>query len=384
MADSCGPSNAGKGLLQHFDRNRSLQQDRVVNAAPPAANTSFRSTQNAPGADAAFHSFQSGGAVPALPGPGGLLGGVPVRSPQNRDHPVNYAPRQTPDAYRLRDADHQVPAWVQDFQRMQMGSNGPATPANGVQAGFRPAAQGTAASLQNPYYVLAESTMMVGAKYLTAPRFSAPAMGPRLSSPDQSAAGTSQDAGPAYANYPTSLLANTTEEALDAAFAAYDDDFQAEMNDWVGQHNPQLGDHGQAQAGKVSPEEVEAHKRALAAEQEQLENARVNEVIASVLDNQPREAAADKKEGEDFRRAAMDILATVSTNDSEKFKNSSFVDLMRRISNREIVLDGENLVDAATGETIGGGGDASPTAGEAAKDGNEAEGSGKGKERAEN
>lgn len=44
MADSlCGPSNGAKNLLSHVDRDRSLQQDRMVggaNGGPAVSNPS--------------------------------------------------------------------------------------------------------------------------------------------------------------------------------------------------------------------------------------------------------------------------------------------------------------------------------------------------------
>lgn len=46
MADNlCGPSTPTKGLVGHFDRNRSNQQDRLVNLSP-ASGSSVRSSRH--------------------------------------------------------------------------------------------------------------------------------------------------------------------------------------------------------------------------------------------------------------------------------------------------------------------------------------------------
>lgn len=54
-----------------------------------------------------------------------------------------------------------------------------------------------------------------------------------------------------------------------------------------------------------------------------------------------------------LRKAAQDIMQTLSTNKSEKFKNSSFVELMNRICQKEVVLQGNDLFDTTTGTVLG-------------------------------
>lgn len=55
-----------------------------------------------------------------------------------------------------------------------------------------------------------------------------------------------------------------------------------------------------------------------------------------------------------LRRAAQDIMQTLSTNQSEKFQNSAFIGLMSRISQQEVVLQGNDLFDTTTGTVLGG------------------------------
>jgi hypothetical protein len=65
------------------------------------------------------------------------------------------------------------------------------------------------------------------------------------------------------------------------------------------------------------------------------------------------DARRAKQEEAELVKSALRILDSVADNETDKFKNSSFLDLMRRIANKEIVVRGEDLVDAETGESFG-------------------------------
>lgn len=54
-----------------------------------------------------------------------------------------------------------------------------------------------------------------------------------------------------------------------------------------------------------------------------------------------------------LRKAAQDIMQTLSTNKSEKFQNSTFIGLMNRICQKEVVLQGNDLIDTTTGTVLG-------------------------------
>lgn len=55
----------------------------------------------------------------------------------------------------------------------------------------------------------------------------------------------------------------------------------------------------------------------------------------------------------DLARAAQQLVDAVSDNQSEKFRNSSFVEMMRRIAAQEVVIQGNNLVDASQADQDG-------------------------------
>lgn len=61
----------------------------------------------------------------------------------------------------------------------------------------------------------------------------------------------------------------------------------------------------------------------------------------------------DLQDDYELRKAAQDIMQTLSTNKSEKFQNSIFIDLMNRICQKEVVLQGNDLFDTTTGTVLG-------------------------------
>lgn len=116
-------------------------------------------------------------------------------------------------------------------------------------------------------------------------------------------------------------------DAFNKAFGDYDDtEFDAEIAQWAQKETPAADQVAALPVQQV--EEVE--------EQQQ----------------QEEEVAPRRREDEELARAAISILGSVEKNSSEKFKNSNFFELMRRIGNREVVVEGPNLVDSTTGETV--------------------------------
>ena len=173
-----------------------------------------------------------------------------------------------------------------------------------------------------------------------------------------------QQGGSALANPLTQQESALDVEAFNRAFGDYDEaafndelakwaeaeaadkEFEAAQNDWMAMHGPN---------GAI--EQMEAADRAL------------NEAKAALMAEDDTGTAADtfraeeeerarsgdrRRAEEELARAAISILNSVAENQSEKFKKSNFFELMRRIGNREVVVDGAgtNLVDATTGETI--------------------------------
>lgn len=139
-----------------------------------------------------------------------------------------------------------------------------------------------------------------------------------------------------FSHYPQNLaLAANTEEALGAAFAAYDQEFEKEMDQWVAAHGP---------------EDREDHEAVMTEHAEKLDSKRRDNDpgVMSQLDPKTR-FNLKRREDMELQSYAARILNTMVTSDNEKFRGSSFTDLMRRIVNREVVVEGDDLIDVATG-----------------------------------
>lgn len=142
-----------------------------------------------------------------------------------------------------------------------------------------------------------------------------------------------------------------SQEAFDQAFAQIDEEeFQREMDIWMERNGPEAEYRRAMREAANDPEQIDMVLEELA---EELETLRANG-DPSVLPTRGPEAEARlaKQEQDDLVKAAVSILESVKDNQSEKFKNSSFLELMRRIQDKEVTVVGDSLVDVGSGETI--------------------------------
>lgn len=142
----------------------------------------------------------------------------------------------------------------------------------------------------------------------------------------------------AYTNYPMStVLAGSAEEALEAAFAAYDQDFESEMDTWMDTHSETTAKHDDAL--------VEL------AFQDQLAREQGHPSFLPQTAPETNKIYDDMK-SDDLQKAATEIVNTLSRNKDEKFQKSSFFELMKRVSSGEVVVAGDDLVEAKTGQIV--------------------------------
>ncbi|KAK8084931.1 hypothetical protein PG997_006202 [Apiospora hydei] len=80
---------------------------------------------------------------------------------------------------------------------------------------------------------------------------------------------------------------------------------------------------------------------------------------AEVLNPAPAEVQEPKTEPvhnpqdeTELARVAQQLVDSVASDESEKFRNSSFLSLMRRIAAKEVVIQDSNLVEASTADAI--------------------------------
>ncbi|KAK7747315.1 hypothetical protein SLS53_001568 [Cytospora paraplurivora] len=329
MADNlCGPSAPTKGLVNHLNGDRNLQQDRVVNSPVVAGSSStFRSNTETPAnmaaGDAAFAAFTATSTQPQVP-------------TTNAHHMLPHGPAIHGG---FNGAPQANTSWVRDFERMQLESGGYAAP---VINPAGPLHQTTATQLSQMTQATSAPTLAHmgsgGGQMMMAPNVGP--LGPSGLIPGSlpgfqhnQPAGTPIDQ---FNQYPRSVvLAANTEEALEAAFAAYDNDFSAEMDQWVAQHGPTEDDHHEA-AMKELADDLDARRES------------GDPRVLTQKDPENR-AAIKAQEDHELRKYASEILVTMAEG-NDKFKKSSFNDLMRRIVNREVVIEGNEIVDVATGE----------------------------------
>lgn len=367
MSDSmCGPSNGAKNFLAHTDRDRTLHQDRLVNSPNSAAGASFRNRPSF-AADGAFDNFQQ---APMLDASGPSLGfaqnnmllnnpGAPAfhagQAPGVFGHALGGAPA-TATPMHSSGAAH---GWVDQFASMQLRQD-TAHAASAMSPQTRSGALSTAT--HNPMMGLQDDHMAYNTHQFGGMGMGI-GMGMGMSTMDDPFVMHDTALNNFTHQQPQFDLNDHVESALDIeafnkAFGEYDEssfeqelaewsqkekaqkaqqEFEAAEAEWMAQHGPTAENN--TRVGPPTDEEmvaIDADLENLAQEQENKE-----------------EAEARRREGnEELAKAANAILTSVADNQSEKFQKSSFLDLMRRIGNREVEVDGDKLVDVATGEQV--------------------------------
>lgn len=142
-------------------------------------------------------------------------------------------------------------------------------------------------------------------------------------------------------------LADNAEQAMQAAFAAYDQDFEGAMNGWM--EADSAGD-------------LEGHIQNI----RMMEQMTVQDPLPTVSKSSlPTKDASNKIEEPvtkkfpydyDMIKQANAIVGTLSTNGSEEVKakmaGSSFTGLMRAIASGKATVVDDNFIDTSTGEVI--------------------------------
>jgi hypothetical protein len=121
------------------------------------------------------------------------------------------------------------------------------------------------------------------------------------------------------------LAGGIDAETFNRAFAEFDEtEFKDEVSKWAETSQ-------QVDTAPVAPESAQQEQTTAAEETATEQRRRGDEQLA---------------------QAASSIVDAVAADYSEKFKKSQFLELMRRIGNHEVVVEGPNFVDATTGEAV--------------------------------
>ncbi|KAI1131085.1 hypothetical protein F5Y10DRAFT_234225 [Nemania abortiva] len=297
---SCGPSNAFKGLARHIEQDRSHQQDRVAPGFQnPAQN--FRSTPLNSGLADQFSAFQQQNAV-----------ALQHSSPLAQMHPIdnigNIAPAPAKAATFSAPQPTQLPPalarsaaaganWVHDFQRMNINTPAHHCPAIRINA-YSPFSQ--------------ELNMLP--------------LVPSVTSPPTSLHPINQSMhAPPYLNNATPVFDTQAQARLDQ-------EFEDAMNEWMLHNAPESEMSGQDELNAQTGVDLSASLDAASAE--------------PAAQEAPKEDTADdQNQDTELARAAQQLVDSVADNDSEKFKNSEFLALMRRIASQQLTVQGNDLVE---------------------------------------
>ncbi|KAI9767068.1 MAG: hypothetical protein M1835_007092 [Candelina submexicana] len=320
MADAlCGPSNPLQNFQKHTTVDRTLQQDRHLVRQSPSEGFRSAARANAGALDREFEAFEAG------------LNPSPV--PPEFQQPQNA--RYT--GFKPLDGRPHTAGWASDFQRLQLSN----TPPPIVQ--YRPTSRtsiqpGSQSTWQNDYLrqspqpqrqQFAQRSMQQGYGVMT--------MG-RLETQRQ-LVNDGLDIGVAESKQ----LRSFEDEGFDEA--AFERAFDAARSQVIDQEDTL------AQEYKVQSEEHTFRDdldEQLPQSDHLLEQLRIGADTIPWQDPEQEQERLGKDDPDALARTAGQLLDSVKDDQSEKFRGSSFLALMRQLRDKEVTVHGEQLVDNST------------------------------------
>lgn len=335
MADAlCGPSNPLQNLQKHTQVDRTLQQDRLVgNRQSPAqvscalaTDTSrsptltlliqgFRTIDPRAGSlDADFHAFEN-----------------------STPNPFQF---QQPDLFHPQNQSSPAPGgWAADFQRLsisqsplpagQFRTEAPlirSAPLGGWQNEFMrqrsaastPVAQGKQAMRDGPQMNTFQPQMM---NYGEQPF-------------QYQLSGYPQEQQ--FQQQPMSTMNMDQHNEISNV------DFDAAFADALA-HAQEMDQHRASQLeSQAQPDQIDLQQTV------QPENIKIGSDALPYVERQDRTLEQDTRDADELARTAGELLNSVSHDTSEKFQNSQFLQLMRRIRDREVEVQNNDLQHTGT------------------------------------
>ncbi|KAI9739000.1 MAG: hypothetical protein M1818_005314 [Claussenomyces sp. TS43310] len=314
MADGlCGPSNALQNLQKHSSVDRTLQQDRLTTRQSPSQG--FRSSPG-PGAgilDAEFQAFQASQ--------------LPLHQPEHYALQPPGFPSQSPSQLGQQPG---AGGWATDFQRLSLASAGPemlqhhAPPSQSHGGWQHEFSQQQQQRQSSPAYAH-KQTYNVPVERLSTLASLSPGFPPMYGEQMSAHSLQAQDA----------QSTSTAEVFDDEAFArAFDQAAEARSS----------AEQSTRQDQDVLPDE----SAALFLRSDHLQE---QEKLGADLIHDPDGAATDQhqdsqQDPDALARTAADLLDRVKDNQTDKFRNSQFLQLMRHIRDKEVTVEGDKMVDA--------------------------------------
>lgn len=325
MADaSCGPSNPLQSFQKHTSVDRTLQQDRLAARQSPIQG--FRSSAGPQNGllDAEFEAFQAGQPVEAL-----------------RPDFAHFQPHHAPHPPHISAATgftqpSQAPAWASDFQRLQISSPQPQQ--------FHHAPQSQHEAMQRAFdYGQAEQPMQHQPQipfgyppnlYDFTPRHMTAQMTPQF---EGSVAQGKQRAVDAAEQFDEAAF----EAAFDAAHAEALAAEQAREEQQTSERTTQRDEtnHLQAQAHSEIME-------SLAKEDAMMQETRMDPLTLEEHQAQ-QPGLSNVVDDDELAQTAGRLLDSVADNTSQKFRDSQFLSLMRKLRDKEMRVEGDKMVEAS-------------------------------------
>jgi hypothetical protein len=325
MAEAmCGPSNALQQFKQQTSLDRSLQQDRFTSRRHQPQG--FRSANSHTGLlDPDFEAFQAGHSTnPVL------------------DH---IQPFQAPSRFA---APAQLPSWASDFQRMSIS---PQPQLKQQKSGVFPASAGADAS--------SWATGFRDQFKQNVPRASSPSP---LAFQQMARYGTtgyqSSFAQPSFV--PETLSAKGKAPVIDAFdAAAFERAFDLAREDMMADTDVHMQTHpAEAVLETASTTAVDSSKFEQPLSQWPPASMEMDHEPLSQMDHMPavsqelplQESIIEQPQHDDDALAAtaQELLEKVEHNQSDKFKNSQFLGLMRKLADRQVRVEGDKMVETVS------------------------------------
>ncbi|KAM0722876.1 hypothetical protein Q7P37_001074 [Cladosporium fusiforme] len=321
---ACGPSNALQQFKQQTQHDRTLQQDRLTSRQHPGQG--FRSADpNAGLLDPEFEAFQAGLPPPAF----------------QSFQPHQHAPQ--PFQQSFQEPAQSSSAWANDFQRMSLSSPppmqqqhhaGPST-SNWAQD-FRSNVAQSAPRAQNsspsPFAFQQRARYGMGGYQSS---FAQPAFSPAMQTKGKEPATEQFD-----------------EAAFERAFDMAKEDMVMESVPDSTLEDAQVGQEAQT----ISAEKVEESHQI---NQDDIQEDIMESTLAldtdqhmlpegMIREEQHETQESTRNDDDALAATAQELLEKVENNQSEKFRNSQFLGLMRKLRDREVKVEGDKMVETTT------------------------------------
>ena len=331
MGDAlCGPSNALQSFQKHASRDRTLQQDRVSARQAPAevchdplslpevfltrCAQSFRSAPgpNAGMLDAEFEAFQAG---------------HPLQAGHPESNLFDHGPPAT--SFQQNLSQTQLPSWASDFQNMHL-NEARASPI--PQSQFHQHAplertggwhqeylrqQNHPSSYQNQ-----QQQASAGQNY------------------NRSSYGYTNGLLPQYRDHLSPMALQKQPEKQAEAFydeAAFEKAFDAAREEIQQSEKSARKQETQVDTGPLDSRGEEGQRG--------LDHNRIGADRITDEAEKRREEGEEADDAEELARTAGQLLENVKGNQSSKFRESNFLSLMRQLRDKDVRVEGNELVD---------------------------------------